>query len=321
MTFRFSNTKVHLTYKTHIKFEEYKTFIKKFGDLKMWSFVHEDGDKDEKAATPYAHTHVFLWFKKKIDTTNARFFDFLEIHPNAQNKRGLDWAKIIVQSYHLGNKTKADGKKYYIKPIFLFQEGVEDWKIEEDMWLIAAGAPDLQSGCLELGFVPKSISDVKLIQSESKKRKADTIDDDVDIGTFKTINWDRKKALILRGPSGTCKTNWAIAQFKNAMKVEDLDELKHLPDGCDGIIFDECLFNMCSKKTMVSLLDYKQDRTIRTRNTNAKIPRGMSKIFTCNEYEHPFGEAFDRGGSEAVTSRFNILEVKAGDLVADAFAR
>ena len=47
----------------------------------------------------------------------------------------------------------------------------------------------------------------------------------------------------------------------------------------------------------------------------------MAKIFTCNEYEHPFGEAFDRGGSEAVTSRYNLMDIKAGDLVDHAIGR
>ena len=36
------------------------------------------------------------------------------------------------------------------------------------------------------------------------------------------------------------------------MKIEDLDELKEIPNGCDEIIFDEMLFDKCSKKTMVS---------------------------------------------------------------------
>ena len=165
------------------------------------------------------------------------------------------------------------------------------------------------------------MSDVKLTREQKNKRKYDTIDDDADPDNFKSIPWDRKKALILRGPAGTCKTNWAIFQFERPIKIEDLDELKDMPYDCDGIIFDECLFDKCSKKTMVSLLDYKQDRTIRTRNTNAKIPRGMTKIFTCNEHEHPFGQDPAYGGHPSVTSRYNLLDVKPGDLVSDNVVR
>ena len=159
--------------------------------------------------------------------------------------------------------------------------------------------------------------DVIKIRELDRKRKADVIDEDADPANFKDIEWDRTKALILRGPSGTCKTNWAIHQFKVPMKIEDLDELKHMPPGCDGIVFDECLFDKCCKKTMVSLLDYKQPRTIRTRNVNAHIPRGMPKIFTCNEHEHPFGHDPNTGAHSSVTSRYNLMDVDVGTLVHD----
>ena len=77
------------------------------------------------------------------DTQNPRIFDFEEIHPNIQSKRGLDWARGIVLSYHLGNKTKANGKKYFIEPILLHQEGVETWKMEEDEFTVIKEAPSL----------------------------------------------------------------------------------------------------------------------------------------------------------------------------------
>lgn len=331
--FRLKCQKVHLTYKTHIPIAAFKAqIVSKVGadNVKMLSFVHEEGDEDEDHPTPYEHTHVFVWTKKAMETENARYFDVKTedgagveqiIHPNIQNKRGLDWAKTIVFKYHLGHKTKKDGKKYFIEPIMLHQEGVEEWKMDSDAYAIAINAPTLVDAALDLGVQVKSLSDIKLVRQETKKRKADTIDDDADPANFKAIPWDRKKALILRGPAGTCKTNWAIYQFKAPIKIEDLDELKDMPDDCDGIIFDECLFDKCSKKTMISLLDYKQDRTIRTRNTNAKIPRGMSKIFTCNEHEHPFGHDPAYGGHPSVTSRFNLIDVKPGDLVTSNVAR
>lgn len=325
--FRLCNSKVHLTYKTHIDFEFFKTtIISKLPPLKMLSFVHEEGDDQEDADTPYAHTHVFMWTKTPMDTIDTKYFDVPDadghpIHPNITNHRSLVWAKTIVLNYHLGHKTKKDGKKYYIEPIWLHQEGVAEWKMEEDAWAIAEQAPSVKEACMELGIGAKTIADVEKVRHLNGKRKADTIDEDADPANFKTVEWDRKKALVLRGPSGTCKINWAIYQFTKPMKIEDLDELKSIPDGCDGLIFDECLFDKCSKKTMVALTDYKQPRTVRTRNTNASIPRGMSKIFTCNEHEHPFGYDAATGGHPAVTSRYVLMDVVHGDLVTANSAR
>ena len=39
------------------------------------------------------------------------------------------------------------------------------------------------------------------------------------------------------------------------MKIGDLDELKDMSQGCDGIICDEFFLDKCAKKTMVALLN------------------------------------------------------------------
>ena len=54
MLFRFQSKKVHLTYSTHLNFESYKaTILGKLPggpeNLKMFSFVHEQGDTDEES--------------------------------------------------------------------------------------------------------------------------------------------------------------------------------------------------------------------------------------------------------------------------------
>ena len=87
----------------------------------------------------FKHTHVFIWTKKAIHTKDPRYFDIGFIHPNIQTQRSIQWARITVMKYHHGHKTKKDGKKYYLEPLFLYQEGIEDWKIEEDTWKFCEG--------------------------------------------------------------------------------------------------------------------------------------------------------------------------------------
>lgn len=171
MPFRFASEKAHLTYKTHMDEVAVKAMLESKGTLKIYSFVHEVGDDNEDNPTPYEHTHVFVWWTKRLDLTDHRTFDVNNIHPNIQTKRGIQWAKTIVQKYHKGHKTKKNGKKYFIEPVYLNQEGVDEWKFEEELWDCIADAPSLKDACLDAGLVPKSISDAKLIQSESKRRK------------------------------------------------------------------------------------------------------------------------------------------------------
>lgn len=319
--FRLACEKLHLTYKGHVDFQTWKDFyLSTWGETKLYSFVHEVGDEHEDCPTPYEHTHIFLWMKKRFDTTNPRFFDIAELdspHPNYQNKRSLEWARTICLKYHLGHKTKKGGTKYFIEPVFLHQEGVEDWKIEHDMWQIAVNAPTLVDACEDLGIVPKSASDVKIARSE-KKRKHDTLDEGLSRDQFKMIDpWPvsaatrRVQAIVGRGPMGIGKTNWAIAQFERPFKVEDIDELKEMPPDTDGIVFDECLFDACPKGKMICLTDYNQPRTVRCRNVNARIPAKLKKIFLCNEHEHPFGDNPNTGGHASVLDRIVTMELTA----------
>jgi len=79
--FRVNYEKAHFTYPTHINEDAAFALFKSFGELKMISFVHEEGDEHEDAGYPadhvgpYEHTHVFVWWKKKLDITNSRAFD------------------------------------------------------------------------------------------------------------------------------------------------------------------------------------------------------------------------------------------------------
>ena len=70
------------------------------------------------------------------------------------------------------------------------------------------------------------------------KRKATVLNSRCDPAKFRKLDWDRKCVLRKRGQAETGKTSWAIHQFKNTLKRDDLDELKDLPLNCDGIIFD-----------------------------------------------------------------------------------
>lgn len=302
--FRFRGAKVHLTYKTHIAFDKIKSLMKPLRDTKMFSIVHEVGDEDEDNPTPYEHTHVFWWWKKGYDSVNPRCFDIDGIHPHIKGNKGIQWAKTIVMKYHLGHKTKDNGKKYFIAPVALEQFGVEDWHFERDLLTAIVNAPDLYHACLAADIMPKSYGDMKLLRSK-KKRKFAEIEDDCDPERFKKVKWNRKKALVLKGNAASGKTNWAIHQFKKPVKVEDLDGLKNLPDDCDGLVFDEMIFDKCARNTQVYLTDLAFERTIRARNTNATIPRGMPRIFTCNEHEFVFGEH----PHESVKRRYELIDV------------
>jgi hypothetical protein len=73
--FRISNSKLHLTYKTHIDFEDWlKWAQEKFGQILEYSMVHETG-KDDKTS-PYYHSHILVHFKERICKRSPSVFDY-----------------------------------------------------------------------------------------------------------------------------------------------------------------------------------------------------------------------------------------------------
>lgn len=209
--FRFQGQKAHLTYKTHIDEGECRLLMETFGEIQAWSFVHEVGSEDEDDATPYKHTHVFVWWKTHLDVKNCRQWDMGSptepIHPNFQAVKAVKWAKHICLVYHKGNKVGKDGKKFFKAPVYLNQEGVDEWKFNRKMWDAIAAAPDLQEAAEFCGAVPKSISDCKAIRAESKKRDFAQVEEDCTKPWIPCpIEWDRKKKSLVIIGNGELRT-------------------------------------------------------------------------------------------------------------------
>lgn len=94
--FRLTCQKLLLTYKDHLDKVKLKEFIEKDGrETKEFHIVHETGKSDEDH--PYEHTHVAVWFKKRLDTKNARFFDYFKYHPNIKKvgPKKDDWKRVV----------------------------------------------------------------------------------------------------------------------------------------------------------------------------------------------------------------------------------
>lgn len=104
---------------------------------------------------------------------------------------------------------------------------------------------------------------------------------------LKEFHWpdDSLKSLVLLGPPGCGKTNWAKKHaIKPALFVSHLDRLKDLKVGTHkSIIFDDLDFKHLPRTTQIHLVDRENPRDIHIRYRVAHIPAGIQKIFTCNE--------------------------------------
>jgi len=96
---------------------------------------------------------------------------------------------------------------------------------------------------------------------------------------------DDIKSVVMIGPSGVGKTQWALGHFRNALFVTHTDDLlRFQEDVHDGIIFDDMNFTHMPRTCQIHLVDWDQPRSIHCRYSVARIPKHTKKIFTCNEY-------------------------------------
>lgn len=121
-----------------------------------------------------------------------------------------------------------------------------------------------------------------------ERRKSTIYEEDIIntqmIDTLKEFQYDFEKPLIIIGPPGCGKTNWAkLHAAKPALFVTHLDRLKEFDETYHkSIIFDDMDFNHLPRQGQIHLVDYENPRDIHIRYNIVNIPAGVQKLFTAN---------------------------------------
>ena len=122
--------------------------------------------------------------------------------------------------------------------------------------------------------------------------------------TFTQPFIENVKSLVISGPPGIGKTQFALAHFKNPLLVSHMDNLSRLNrDLHDGVVFDDMEFTHLPITSQIHLLDWDIPRSIHVRYVVADIPAFTPKIFTCNPGRYPFQQ------DPAIDRRVQVLHV------------
>jgi len=131
---------------------------------------------------------------------------------------------------------------------------------------------------------------------------------------FGVADWTAKP-IVVTGPSGVGKTNWAAAHAKNPLIIKNIEDVRVFdPSVHDLLILDDVNFRQRSAEWAIALLDFYFDRTVAARYTDVRIPRLTPMIFTTN---WPMNDTqtsiFPRGENDhqqdAIDRRFTIVRV------------
>lgn len=278
MTFRLSSQTIGLTYPqctltseqlfTHLKtiHEQYRII-----HILVATEKHKDGN---------THFHAALKLGKPVDTTNARFWDFNEFHPNLLRPRNyanwVDYCKKEKEFLEEGDyrpkssrvtvseETVISNATSLTKLEFLIWAGVNRVTYAEKIWELANSDKGI------------TITNETAINGIMQSR----------LQNFKfSVEWLNCRALILIGESGAGKTTWAKTNIpKPCLFVTHIDELKLFRKGYHvSILFDDVSFKHYPIQAQIHLVDFFDSRTIHVRYGTATIPERTVKFFTCNE--------------------------------------
>lgn len=242
--------------------------------------LHQDGEP---------HNHVYIKCDKKTDIRDSRLLDFDGHHPNIQSCQSH--IRTINYVKKSGNYSEFGERK------------------NDNIYDLAKTLPyeEFMQHCLEkkipYGYACDAIRRAASIDptiTEETELKG-TIDQRLQWYGFDELN--DNKSYVLIGPSGCGKTTWALKHApKPSLFVSHIDDLKHLkPHIHKSIIFDDMDFKQWPKTSQIHLVDRFLPRSIHVRYGTVKIPAGIAKIFTCNEY--PFEV------HEAITRRVNKIDL------------
>lgn len=303
MPFRFCNTAVLLTYSQ--VGEATKEDILYTLQERLPSFEYAIGEEAHSDAG--RHIHVLLKFSRTFDSKQADIFDVNlgddSLHPNiAPIKRG----KANFERAH-DYVEKEDPAPYCTLPHIktwgdILKEAASG---EEFLELVRENYPrDYALNLQRLEYMCQKTfgSCPNTIPEGWEATYEHTVP-----GPLSQLEENEApfgKTLVIVGPPGCGKTTWAKSMApKPALFIRHLDSLGAFRPHHRSIIFDDLDFRHLPPSTQKYLVDYENLAEIHCRYRVAKIPEGIPRIMTANEY--PLIE--DGVHGEAVTRRVNKI--------------
>jgi len=270
--FRLRKKWYHLTYPTHLDFEQLKKLLVSKGDVHFYSMVWENGKEKEESndcadVRSYAHTHVMVGYRKNLDLRGPRTFDLLEQHPNIKEVETLAHC---VRTFEYHQKD----------PVLIEQSEARPQMPLQNMMAVVAASNLVEAANL-MNIEPKTIGDLVHLRNQTKTRQLlPSLDEKCHFSYSLDSPW---RVLWMTGPTGIGKTQWAIAQFECPLLVRHMDTLKeYIPTLHDGLIFDDLAFAHWPREACIHLVDWDCPSSINVKHSAVTIPARTRRIFLSN---------------------------------------
>jgi len=263
-----------------------------------------------------AHRHVAVEFRSPYDKRNAdRYFDYNNHHPQILPKRTkAEWNATWNYAGKDGDDT------VYGEPYDAAQEKEEQPLLSDlarscTSYLHFLDEVDRRGAQFGLAreiwtTVNNGSSNITITDENADTFSGGTISS----GFLRDLLFDPTdiRSLILQGPTQIGKSTWAIKNMpRPCLWATHTDDLVTFRPGYHvSIIFDDMNFQHLPRQSQLHLADNRQARSIHCRYVRARLPRGLHKVFTCNEGDScfPFKTYLENGmPDDAILSRINVV--------------
>lgn len=259
------------------------------------------------------HIHAFVMFEKKKDVVPIAF-DVNGVHPNVRIPNAL--VGTIQQSWvNLWNYCLKEDKT----PLIVGQPpSVRRSRNEVAMEAMMLAETDSVASALALmvkelpyEMVTKWTTVENSLQAYRTMKVRQT-PPSFQLENFLPVvmpaDWH---SLLLTGPTGIGKTQFARALLPKAPVIRHVDQLR-TADLSNGIIFDDFDVSHWPVTSIIHLLDWDEASGIHCRYTHVLVPAHTQKIFTHNKPLHQWLPAdIPRPQYEAVERRIILVELNA----------
>lgn len=247
---------------------------------------------EERHKSGKLHYHAFVFWTDKKNYTDCRRFDYTGTggcvaHANILVPRSIKaWKKYVTKGKNYISNCEeqscwklamsAASARDAVQSVFESdpKEGVIHSTQIAATWTTLNSAPPKTYGALPFPWKQKYIDECPKLGR--------TLQEMIDAGVPES-DYRKRFTLIMQGPAGTGKTQFALRMYKRPLLVRHLDQLRDANLGIiDCIVFDDISFRHMPREAQIHLCDGEEDTTVHCRYKNPVIPAGLPRIMTCN---------------------------------------
>ena len=304
------------------------------------------------------HLHLYLEFNKALNPTSStehcRYFDcpFLaesdsETHCNIRTikKHKKDYVRVVHYSQGTGAKKQPQEGEFFLTnitdlpPLDAVEKSSRSELSEQALAVLADDHLPQQERFQKACELSRAANPEKWIYDGQRAKKhfreilgsCDKSFYCMDDFTMPAVNPDiycgnrekgmRPKCVVVIGDPESGKTQWALAHFKNPIRINGssracLEALSKIGEYTDGIVIDDTTFLVDEKGKprdadfTKALLDVEMESRIDARYAANAIPAGIPRFICHNEW--PFRTDFKAVDQAAVDSRMYVVRVPSG---------